>query len=474
MRRDLMFKSIVSRLTAWYSATLLAVVVVVAGSLYFSLTKILDAEGNAFLRDRIEAVTFILNGADQPLQRLRRRVESEWPVRLHDRTYIKVVDADGTVLASSPQIPPEVESGVLSKVVARNERLAQSSGTRFELTGGRSYLAMVKNVETANKAIRRVTVYAALDLSAENDILARYRMSFFVILGVSLLVVVVFGHRFASLSFVPVRELIDATNKITGTTIKEKVETENLPQELVPLATTINHMAGRLGDSLERLSRFSSDIAHELRTPINNVRGEVEVALLVERGAEEYREVLSSVLEEFTRISAMIDSMLFLARTESPVANMRREKFNLAAEVSNILDYYGASAAEEGISITADLHPSVELVGEKTLFQRAVTNVVSNAINYTKRGGAIKVSTRTEETAVVLSVEDNGAGIPKSDIPNIFDRFYRGDASRSATKLGGFGLGLTIVKSVMGLYNGEVAIESQEGRGTKVSLKFPL
>lgn len=470
----MMFKSIVSRLTAWYSVTLFGVIVVVAGLLYFSLTKILDAEVNAFLEDRIEAISLILNGSVDPLPHLKQRIESEWAVRRFERIYVKVVDGQGNVLAISPQMPPELERRFFSQVNNRDDYPAQGKGTRVDIGGGQSYRGMSKSLETENPTLPTVTVYAALNLSLERDILSRYRVSFLIILTASLMAIIIFGHRFASLSFGPVQELINVTNRITGTTIKDRIETENLPLELVPLASTINRMIDRLGDSLERLSRFSSDIAHELRTPINNIRGEVEVSLLAQRSVEEYREALSSVLEEFTRISAMIDSLLFLARTENPGMHMKKEKFNLREEINNILDYYGASGLEEGIAIVADIHPFVELAGEKTLFQRAVSNIISNAINYTSRGGTIMVSTQLHGKDVMLVVEDTGKGISKSDLPKIFDRFYRGDPSRSASTLGGFGLGLTIVKSVMELYGGEVAIESEEGRGTKVSLKFPL
>ena len=332
----------------------------------------------------------------------------------------------------------------------------------------------MKILDVPNGGLSRVAVYVALDLNFERNILAQFRTSFISVLAICLLVVVFLGFRFARFSFSPVKDIIDTTGRITGTAMRERVVTAKLPLELLPLATNINTMLDRLESSFERLSRFSSDIAHELRTPINNIRGEAEVTLASDRAVGEYRETLASILEEFTRISAMIDSLLFLAKAESPELRLKTETLNLKNEVANILDFYEPSATEENIKINYDIAGDLTLTTEKTLFQRAISNVISNSINYTASGGLIKVEAEKKGDEIILRVEDTGRRNVEVELAHVFDRFYRGDPSRSATKLGGFGLGLTIVKSIMDLFGGTVRIKSEPARGTTVFLEFPL
>jgi two-component system heavy metal sensor histidine kinase CusS len=239
------------------------------------------------------------------------------------------------------------------------------------------------------------------------------------------------------------------------------------------MALTINEMLDRLEDSFQRLSRFSSDIAHELRTPINNIQGEIQVSFAKERSPAENNELILSVHEEISRISKLIDNLLFLAKSENPQLQLKKEIFNLKNEVSNILDFYEASASEDQIQMKINIFHEIQIWAEKSLFQRVLSNILSNSINYTDKGGSITVTGASTIRGIDIVIEDSGRGIPKNDLPLVFDRLFRVDPSRTATKLGGFGLGLTIVKSIMALHRGTVEIKSEEGQGTTVTLHFP-
>jgi two-component system heavy metal sensor histidine kinase CusS len=261
---------------------------------------------------------------------------------------------------------------------------------------------------------------------------------------------------------------------IRSTNLRERILPEGYPSELAALAGPFNEMLDRLEESFERISRFSADIAHDLRTPVNNIRGEAEVALARARTVEEYRDMLGSCLEEAVRLSSLISDLLFLARAESPLTHLRREKVDVGQLLCGVQEYYEASAADGGVSFSTAV-PAEPVIAEmdRTLLQRAVGNLVSNALTYTPPGGSVVLETCAEPSAIRIDVSDTGVGIPPEALPKVFDRFFRVDSSRSQAS-GGTGLGLAIVQSIMLLHGGKIEIASQPGCGTKVTLRMPI
>jgi two-component system heavy metal sensor histidine kinase CusS len=226
-------------------------------------------------------------------------------------------------------------------------------------------------------------------------------------------------------------------------------------------------MLKRLEDSFVRLSQFSADIAHELRTPIGNIRGEAEVALTRSRSVEEYREVIESTIAECQHLGHIVDNLLFLARTEAAEGHLQRTSFNGRAAIEKIAAFHELVAEEQHLTIRC--HGEATFVADEMLFSRAVNNLVENAAHYTAAGGSIEISVANRDTSSEVSVKDTGAGIAPEHLPRIFDRFYRVDSSRSSE---GVGLGLALVKSIMDLHGGTASIESEPGRGTTVTLSF--
>ena len=224
----------------------------------------------------------------------------------------------------------------------------------------------------------------------------------------------------------------------------------------------------RLEGSFTRLSQFSADLAHELRTPIANMLGEAQVTLTRERSAKEYRTVIESTAAECERLSGIIDNLLFLARAESAEQQIERSLFNGRAALEKIATFYQPSAEDRHIDITCS--GDAEIFADPMLFNRAAGNLVENGLRFTPRGGSIRISVSATETASKVLVSDSGSGIAPEHLPRVFDRFYRADPSRSSS---GTGLGLALVKSIVDLHGGTAAIESEPGRGTSVTLSFP-
>jgi two-component system heavy metal sensor histidine kinase CusS len=238
------------------------------------------------------------------------------------------------------------------------------------------------------------------------------------------------------------------------------------------LATSFDEMLDRLEDSFARLSRFSTDIAHELRTPLNNLMGETEVALSKTRTVEEYQHILESSLEEYTRLSHMIEGLLFLARAENTDVKLDRTVFDPLKEVHGVLEYYEAIAEEKKITVLC--RGSGTVCADPLLFRRAITNIVSNAFRYSQTGSTIHIEViETEDQSLSVTITDNGIGIKAEELNSIFERFYRSPGARGHDTRGS-GLGLSIAKSIMDLHGGTIDIRSESGKGTTVILHFPV
>jgi two-component system heavy metal sensor histidine kinase CusS len=204
-----------------------------------------------------------------------------------------------------------------------------------------------------------------------------------------------------------------------------------------------------------------------LRTPINNLRGEAEVALARSRAPEDYQSVLASSLEEFERLSRMIDNLLFMARADDPQEAIHRIRFDTRQAIEAVREFYEAVAEERDVEVTCC--GAAWLRGEPMLFRRAVSNLLGNALRYTPAHGRIHLAVSTHnDQCVELSVRDTGSGIAAEHLAKVFDRFYRIENSP-----GGTGLGLAIVQSIMRLHGGAATIQSELGQGTTVTLKFP-
>ena len=231
-------------------------------------------------------------------------------------------------------------------------------------------------------------------------------------------------------------------------------------------------MLDRLGESFSRLTQFSSDLSHELRTPINNLMGEAQVALSRARTADQYREVLESSLEELDRLSRMTENMLFLARTDQPAAGIIRDWIDARREVEKLAEFYEIMADESGLHIRCT--GNARVFADLSLMRRAISNLISNALRHTPRGGDVEVALKDEtDGSATIAISNAGPGIPAQHLKRIFDRFYQVDTSRERSR-DGVGLGLAIVNSIMRLHGGTVSVSSEPGAHTTFILRFPV
>jgi two-component system heavy metal sensor histidine kinase CusS len=336
--------------------------------------------------------------------------------------------------------------------------------------------------DAANKEVRgistvvalrdgtRVTAVVARSMADREALLSRYLRDMLLRLLLGLLAAVVLSYLLVRQALRPLRTMANEAAAITVHQLSSRLTENTAPAELRDLAATLNSMLARLEEGFSRVWQFTVDLAHDLRTPLGNLRGANEVALTRPRSQDEYQALLGSNIEECERVSRTIENVLFLARAESPQFAMQRTTFDLGEEMGRLVDYFEGVAAEAGVAIDVDADTS--LYADRDLFRRVMSNLLSNALRYTPAGHAISIQSHRDANGVTVVVQNPGPGIPPEHIEKLFDRFYRVDRSRSDSALS-TGLGLSIVKSIMELHSGQVTAESSPLRGTLFTLRFP-
>ncbi len=315
-----------------------------------------------------------------------------------------------------------------------------------------------------------VEVVIALDITDRREIAARYQRRVALAVAIAVIAAALLGVLATRAGLAPLRAVARRAGSISASRLDERLPVDSVPVELRELTGAFNGSLLRLDESFRRLSQFSADLAHDLRTPLGNLLGEAQVALSRPRGAEEYQAVLASSVEELERIQRMIDGMLFLARADNVQASLAPQTFDAGAEVDRVAEYYEALAADAGVSLARA--GELTLHADRALFRRAVANLVSNAIAHSPRGSEISIVLRAgHDGAAEVEVSNPGPGIPPELLARVFDRFFRADASRLDSARGS-GLGLAIVRSIMQVHGGRVAARSEPGKLTTFSLIF--
>jgi two-component system heavy metal sensor histidine kinase CusS len=456
-------------LTAWYVLAGLALVIFATASLYSVLVTELEKSTDLFLADKVNVLRTMLRERPDDSDALREEIELETAARRYQQFYIRLLDERNSPLLTTPGMAEQLDLPHLTAQTQGHPEHAEA----MQGKNGRLFFVMSATAAVGGSA-QTDTMQIAVDVSQQEALLARYRQRFWVILLGTLAIFPLVGYQIARRGISPVREMATTARHISSTNLHERIQPEGYPSELASLADTFNKMLDGLEESFERISRFSADIAHDLRTPVNNIRGEAEVALARPRSVDEYREVLGSCLEEAVRLSDLIGDLLFLARAESPLAHLHRESINVGELLSGIREYYEAPAADRGVSLSTVV-PKEPVIAQldRALLQRAVGNLVSNALAHTPPGKSVVLGASFEPEALRIQVSDAGVGIPPEALPRVFDRFFRVDESRSQAS-GGTGLGLAIVQSIMLLHGGNVEIASKVGQGTQVTLRVPM
>jgi len=454
--------SIAARLTAWY-ALLSVVLIAFSGSiLYWVAVNHLRQEDDKLLTAKISELRAVLLLHRNDYAALREEVEQE--ATSFRGIHLRVLNAQGDIIAESPVSSTTADDDT---PFATARLQADERGRNWVAGNGKTYRVMSSNFEIGS----RYTVHAAMSLLKDEQFLAAYRSTLLLAVAFALAVAIATGYFIARRGLQPASRLAAIVDELGAGHLHRRVGDEAWPSELRPLATNFDHLLARLEDSFARISRFSADIAHELRTPLHILRGEAEIALSRGRSREDYRACIESAMDEYDRLSRLVDGLLFLASTEQPDKQLEKRSLDLTQEIDAVCAFYQAMADELGITLLAG--GCGQLVADPSLLRRALGNLVANALRHTPSGGRVVVEAKTTPNhAVEIVVSDTGCGIASEYMPRIFDRFYRVDGARPRQGKS-TGLGLAIVRSIIQLHGGTVSIDSEPGQGTTVTLTFP-
>jgi two-component system heavy metal sensor histidine kinase CusS len=439
-----------------------------SGFLYWVLITTLEKEDERFLTSRVHVLDSLLQEQPESREALEREVAEE-NVGFADsqyRTYSRILNEAGYTLYEAPGMSQEIPPAVFPDP-------DESAGKvkKWRSANNRTYLLIATWSGEGLTPQSRRKIQVALDETDEEVLVSRYERYLIGVLLMGILASAIIGIVTAQRGMRPLADIARAAERITASQLHERIDATRWPRELVLLARAFDGMLDRLEGSFNRLSQFSADLAHELRTPINNLRGEAEVALSRPREADEYREILASSLEEYGRLSRMIHSLLFLAKADAAQAVVTSLPSDARTEIEKLTVFYEALAAEQGVRVICEGDGTLD--ADPILFRRAVSNLLSNALHYTPSGGKITFSIRPVDGAgTEIICSDTGTGIAQEHLPKIFDRFYRVEPSRTV-QTEGAGLGLAIVNSIASLHGGKITVQSVIGEGTSIRLFFP-
>jgi two-component system heavy metal sensor histidine kinase CusS len=446
--------SMEGRLLRLFMVGATALLIGVSATLYGAILHYMQGRMGASLADKIEDAREDLNEPDG-VQDVVTELAAPGPEE--PGYWLRILDATGKIAAETrgmdralpvSQFPTAAETGMARRDSVDGRGRGMSLGAREVTADGRRFIIQV-----------------AEDRKADLDFLAelRWMLSGLTVAGVLLCggmarLVTRRGLR-------PLKAMEEAVARVRAPRLNERLGKGEWPRELAHLAAAFDEMMDRLEESFIRLSQFSADLAHELRTPIANLRGEAEVALTRGRSADEYRLVIESSLEEYERLTAMTEKLLFLARADAEEAEVKPEELDGRAAIEALWEFYEPYADERGVLLKCEGRGLVK--ADAVLLRRAVANLIENALRFTPPGREVTVGI---EEGGVVRVRDTGGGIAPEHLPRLFDRFYQVDPAR---REGGTGLGLALVKSIMKLHGGSVTIASEPGRGTEAVLRFP-
>ncbi|MEW6061143.1 MAG: ATP-binding protein [Bacteroidota bacterium] len=321
---------------------------------------------------------------------------------------------------------------------------------------------------------RSMKVYVAYPISEINELLNNLFSIFLFLIPVALVISVGGGWFLATRSLKPVDDITRAARAITAQNLDKRIQYTGVDDELGRLVATFNEMISRLQLSFSQIQQFSSDASHELRTPLTILRGELELALRSKRNAtEEYRAVLSSALEETIRMTTIVDNLLTLTKADMGTSHIKMQDVWLRPIIQELHEDSEVLAERKKIAVSIGALDDALVVGDPLRLRQLFLNLIDNAIKYTPEHGTVEVSLIRENGQAKIQVKDSGIGIPKEELPKIFDRFYRVDKARSR-ELGGSGLGLSISKWIAEIHGGSIAVESEVNRGSTFTVSLPL
>ena len=454
-----------TRLTLWYSAILLGILVVI-GSLSYSVLRwslMQDLDSSLMTVAQVVHDTRSDDADDSDLETILRNLLGP---ESYER-FVQLLDPDGRPRPRAPE--PRASTLPFSVQAQLNARRGMKT---FEtITQDREQVRILTMpIVERNRVVRIVQVGSSL--SRAQGVLRRYLETLVVLIPLGVGLAAAGGAVIARKALRPVDEMTAAARRITAEDLHQRIGRQGTQDELDRLAETLNGMLARLDEAFRQMRRFAADAAHELRTPLTALKGGIEVALRASRTPEEYQQVLISSLEDVDRLIRVAEDLLLLSRAAVP-PEMPRPRIELEPLVLEALELGTRLAQGTGVHVKLGPVAPAAVRGDSSALGRAMRNLVENAVKYTPAGGTVELTLRTADGQAVFAVQDTGIGIAPADAERIFEPFVRLDAAR-ARETGGTGLGLAIARSIVLAHGGTLTLAREPGPGSCFVISLPL
>jgi heavy metal sensor kinase len=445
-----------TRVTMWTTAVL--VVSLVAGLIWarHNVRRVLEAKNDSFLDRKIAEVRAAARDSHDGDGELNAEIRRE-VAAYRDEGLVVVVRRAGKV-----EVTPADANG--HQIASRCAALpADDFPTDIELESGQRYRVL-------NRPMNGASIVVALSLADTEHTLAQLDRRVATGAAAFVVVAIIGGMLLSRQVLRPVAESIEQAKQLNPSDLSARLPLTGAGDELDVLATTINRLLDRLALYHAQMIQFTADASHELRSPLAVMRAAIEVAVHESRTAAQYQDLLGSLAEQCDQLSTLVNELLLLAQADAGQVAIRREPVDLTALAVETAELYEPLAGDQGISLTCVGSKPVVILGDRDRLRQLLSNLVDNAIKFTKTGGHVKIDTSTEGPNASVVVADTGCGIPADRLPHIFDRFYRVDAARSGD---GFGLGLSICAWIAAAHHGTINVVESSPRGTTFAVILP-
>lgn len=456
-----LFRTLPARLTFFYTLLFallsLAVFEMIDNNLETNLLQRIDTE---FSGDGSECVEIY---RESGIEGLRREVFLETEGEGDEHVFIRVYSPEFKVVASSdlsrwqglPEHTRQLEAG-------RRERF------KTIYLPGNPHRVRIFFQELGDGHLLQFGKI----LSDDEHLLQDFRRMFYLSFAVMLLAGILFGFYLAKNALSGIQRVRRGADQMSRGDLSQRIALNGGSEEIRNLTHSFNRMQDRIQSLISELQNVTNNVAHDLRSPVTRMRGLAETTLTGGQNLEEYRDMAGAVVEECDRLVGMINIMLEIAETDAGLRPLAHAPVDMNEMVLDVAELYSSVANDKGIALTTKVPEGPLIVpGDRRCLQRALANLLDNAIKFTQQDGEVEVSAFAENRSIIVTITDNGPGIPADDLSRIYDRFFRGDQSRSSP---GNGLGLSLVQSIIHAHGGEISVRNVANQGTRAKLSIPI